>query len=148
MPLMRHLFYWLGGRSALQLPNPNPSILNPETLGPGQVFCVPILRHLFYWLGGRPASRASVRSILARKGACVLIPGGVAEVTEIQHGSEVAFMHSRLGFVKLALEHGELPLSWHDLVASRLLCCCIHFCLSNTASRRRDRAGSAPSPKP
>ena len=78
---------------------------------------MPLVRHLFYWLGGRPASKATVRSILARNGACVLIPGGVAEVTEIQHGSEVAFMHSRLGFVKLALEHGELARlyvpAWH-----------------------------------
>ena len=80
---------------------------------------MPLVRHLFYWLGGRPASKATVRSILARNGACVLIPGGVAEVTEIQHGSEVAFMHSRLGFVKLALEHGELPRlsvpAWHGV---------------------------------
>ena len=71
-----------------------------------QVFYMPIVRHLYYWLGGRPAGKATVRAILARNGACVLIPGGVAEVTEIQHGSEVAFMKSRLGFVKLALESG------------------------------------------
>ena len=83
-----------------------------------QVFYMPIVRHLYYWLGGRPAGKATVRAILARNAACVLIPGGVAEVTEIQHGSEVAFMKSRLGFVKLALESGTACLLYYWLLAA------------------------------
>ena len=76
-----------------------------------QVFYVPILRHMFYWLGACPADKAEMRRILSRNGACMLIPGGVAECTEMEHGSEVVFLRKRQGFIKLALEQGAATLA-------------------------------------
>lgn len=44
---------------------------------------------------------------LAEGGTVVLIPGGVQECSFMEPGKEVAFLRSRKGFVRIALQHGE-----------------------------------------
>ena len=46
--------------------------------------------------------------MLLQNGAAMVIPGGVAECTEIQHGMETILLRRRLGFVRIALQHGAL----------------------------------------
>jgi 1-acyl-sn-glycerol-3-phosphate acyltransferase len=37
---------------------------------------------------------------------CILVPGGVQEVLHMRHDAEVLYLKNRLGFVRLALQHG------------------------------------------
>ena len=67
---------------------------------------MPIVRHLWWWLGARPASRRVISDILKSGYSCALTPGGVRELEYMRPGSEVAFLTERLGFVKLAIQHG------------------------------------------
>lgn len=69
-------------------------------------FWVPVNRNLWWWMGCRPASKSGMRRLLAKGSSVVLCPGGVRECIYMQPGSEHAFLRSRRGFVRLALEAG------------------------------------------
>ncbi|GLC68057.1 hypothetical protein PLESTF_000640200 [Pleodorina starrii] len=69
-------------------------------------FAVPIVRQLYWWLGVRPATRACMRGLLAERRVAVLTPGGVQEVLRMEHGSEVAYLTCRTGFVRMAIQCG------------------------------------------
>ncbi|PNW85796.1 hypothetical protein CHLRE_03g205050v5 [Chlamydomonas reinhardtii] len=69
-------------------------------------FSAPIVRQLYWWLGVRPATRQSISGLLRARKVAVLVPGGVQEVLNMEHGKEVAYLSSRTGFVRLAVQHG------------------------------------------
>lgn len=69
-------------------------------------FKIPIVRQLWWWVGVRPATREAIHGILANRESVVVIPGGVQECLYMEHESEVVFLRSRTGFVRLALQHG------------------------------------------
>lgn len=73
----------------------------------GPLFHAPVFRHLVVALGNsRSAAKASVVQCMRQRKHLALLPGGLEEASLAQPGHEAVFVRTRLGFIKLALQHG------------------------------------------
>merc|ERR1719291_1109403 len=78
----------------------------------GLLFNIPMLGEIFSMTNARPVDRKTIEHLL-RSGASVAIqPGGVKEQAQTRHDQEQAFFPAKLGFIRLAIQHGTplLPL--------------------------------------
>ncbi|KAG3111940.1 hypothetical protein PI125_g8672 [Phytophthora idaei] len=77
-------------------------------LGASPMFYIPLGRELCLWMGGVDASRSTSEKVLKEGNSIVVYPGGVAGIFKTNPNSKETqiVLKNRLGFVKLAMNHG------------------------------------------
>ena len=80
--------------------------LDGSLCGASALFYVPFVREILLILGVRDASKKTMQALLAANRSIGMQPGGIWEQLHTDHKKEQCFCMRKLGFMRLALEHG------------------------------------------
>ena len=74
----------------------------------GACFKMPLMRHVYTWVNAHSVDKKEVLKLIKADISPIICPGGVQEVTMMENDNEcILFLKKRLGFIKLALQHGR-----------------------------------------
>ncbi|CAK0794616.1 unnamed protein product [Prorocentrum cordatum] len=71
------------------------------------LFNIPILGEIFSLTNARPVDRKTIETLLKSGASVAIQPGGVKEQAATREDQEQAFFPAKLGFIKLAIQHGR-----------------------------------------
>eukprot|EP01048_Picozoa_sp_COSAG05_P009467 COSAG05_NODE_780_length_7383_cov_123.317408_1_plen_541_part_00 len=93
-----------GGRDAVLETRPRGMIIGVANA----LLHVPVVSSFFAWFGFVAASYGSLAEACTSEYNVAVVPGGIAEMTAYRDSStEILVLRSRLGFVRLAMQHGR-----------------------------------------
>ncbi|KAB1224012.1 Diacylglycerol O-acyltransferase 2 [Morella rubra] len=78
-----------------------------KILASNSVFRTPFVRHIWTWFGIAAVTKKNFISLLEAGCSCVIVPGGVHETALLERDSEIIFLKTRKGFVRVAMETGS-----------------------------------------
>eukprot|EP00927_Polykrikos_kofoidii_P037313 TRINITY_DN31440_c0_g1_i1.p1 TRINITY_DN31440_c0_g1~~TRINITY_DN31440_c0_g1_i1.p1 ORF type:complete len:400 (+),score=46.04 TRINITY_DN31440_c0_g1_i1:72-1202(+) len=108
-----------------------------QGLGAPAVLSLPLMGNLLGSMGIVSCAKASATRVLASGRSLGLMPGGIAEIFELRPDREVAYLHSRKGFVRLALTTGACLVPCYSLGTSELYQCFTGRWLQNLSKKLR-----------
>merc|ERR1719291_430858 len=73
----------------------------------GLLFNIPMLGEIFSMTNARPVDRKTIEYLLKSGASVAIQPGGVKEQAQTREDQEQAFFPAKLGFIRLAIQHGR-----------------------------------------
>ena len=100
LSLNHSLYFTDAGGFLTHFPHPR------RDLGASVIFRIPMFRELLLWAGCVDASKATARKMLQSGKSLFIYPGGEKEQMLTRHQQQRAYIGTRKGYARLAVEHG------------------------------------------
>ena len=130
-----------GGRETVVVGAASPAVPRGMIIGVANALLhVPVVSSFFAWFGFVAASNGSLAEACASDYNVAVVPGGIAEMTAYRDPrTEILVLRSRLGFVRLAIQHGRALVPVYGFGENRAFtqCSCCRSLRRHFARRMR-----------